>query len=398
MKIAGIVAEYNPFHNGHAFQIAKTREAGATHIVAVMGGNYLQRGSAAQFEKHIRTEAALHCGADLIIELPLPYALSTAERFAAGALTLMQALGCIDMVCFGAESALEQLQPLANALLADELAPRIKYHLSLGVTFAKARQLALEEHFSKEQAAVIASPNNILGIEYLKAAKRFGFTPEFCTVQRKGTAHDSEKTNGAFASASMLRNLMNAQGLIGLRPYVPAQAYEIYRRAQAEGLVPADFKKAECALLAVLRRMNPEEFSALPDISEGLENRLYTAIRRADTVENLQMAVKSKRYPLARIRRLILSAYLGITEEDALISPPYLRVLGFNKNGLDILNRAKKSAALPLSSSLAQLERVNSDCRRIAKLEASSTDLYALTLPNILPCGYDYTCKPVMLK
>jgi len=363
-----------------------------------MGGNYLQRGAAAQFEKHVRAEAALHCGADLVIELPLPYAMSTAERFAAGALTLLQALGCIDMVSFGAESSFEQLKPLAGVLLTNELAPHVKQHLRLGLTFAKARQLALEQHLSKEQAELVASPNNILGIEYLKAAARLEFAPEFCVVTRRGVAHDSNVTSGVFASASMLRKAMAAQGLNGLRPFVPADAYEVYQSAQKARLLPADFARTENSVLAVLRRMPPAEFAALPDLSEGLENRLYAAVRQADTLEKLQMSVKSKRYPLARIRRLVLSAYLGITETDALTPPPYLRVLGFNKNGLEVLNRAKKTAQLPLSSSLAQLERCSPDCERIAKLESRSTDLYSLTLPDILPCGYDYTCKPVMLK
>lgn len=397
MKIAGIVAEYNPFHNGHAFQIAKTRAAGATHIVAVMGGNYLQRGAAAQFEKHIRAEAALRCGVDLVVELPLPRALATAERFAGGALALLQALGCVDMVSFGAENTLEELAPLAKALVEEEFSPRVKEHLRLGITFARARQLALEERLGRERAALVRGPNNILAVEYLKAARRLNFSPEFFVVPRRGAAHDSAAVQGAFASASFLRGECTARGLQAVRPFVPAQAYETYQNAGGQGLLPAEPACGETALLAVLRRMEREEFARLPDLSEGLENRLYAAARGAATLEALLAAAKSKRYPLARLRRLVFSAYLGLTAEDAAASPPYLRVLGFGKAGVEVLNRAKRTAALPLSSSLAQLERENEFCGRFARLEARSTDLYALTLPVVLPCGYDYTCKPVLL-
>lgn len=397
MKIAGIVAEYNPFHNGHAYQIAQTRAAGATHIVAVMGGNYLQRGEAAQFEKHVRARAALCCGVDLILELPLPYAMSTAEHFAVGALTLMQGFGCIDMLSFGAESQLALLKPLADALVSEELPALIRQHLAGGTTFARARQLALEVPLGKESAALLQCPNNILAVEYLKAAKRLGFTPELCVVPRKGAAHDSANPDGTFASASHLRTLCGKQGLQALLPFVPPAAYEAYLAAWKQRLIPANHG-AEAGVLAVLRRMSPEEFALLPDLSEGLEHRLYAAVRRSATVEELLAGVKSKRYPLARIRRLMLAAYLGLTAQDVLTAPPYLRVLGFNRCGLEILTRAKKTALRPLSSSLARLEAENDDCRRFALLESRATDLYALSLPQVQPCGFDYTCPAIVIK
>lgn len=398
MKIAGIVAEYNPFHNGHAYQITQTRAAGATHIVAVMGGNYLQRGEAAQFEKHVRARAALCCGADLVLELPLPYAMATAEHFATGALTLLQGLGCIDLLSFGAESPLALLHPLADALLCDELPHLIRQHLAGGTTFARARQLALEVPLGKESAALLQSPNNILAVEYLKAAKCLAFTPELCAVARKGAAHDGACPDGTFASASHLRTLCGKQGLQALRPFVPPAAYDTYCAAWEQRLIPADHTRTEAGILAVLRRMSPEEFARLPDLSEGLEHRLYAAVRRSATVEELFAGVKSKRYPLARIRRLVFAAYLGLTAQDALTAPPYLRVLGFNQNGLEILTRAKKTALLPLSSSLARLEAENAACRRFALLESRATDLYALTLPQVQPCGFEYTCPAVVLK
>ena len=398
MKIAGIIAEYNPFHNGHAFQIKKTRACGATHIVAVMGGNHLQRGEPAQFEKHIRTHAALCCGADLVLELPLPYAAATAERFASGAITVMHALGCVDMLSFGAESTLAELEPIAEALLSGKLSGNVRPHLSLGLSFARARQLALEAQLGIGRAAAIKSPNNILGIEYLKAAKRLNFTPEFCVITRKGAGHDSVVASGKFASASLLRSEASASGVTALRQFVPSASYNIYDDAYAQGLLPADPNRTGTAVLAVLRRMTKASFATLPDISEGLENRFYTAVRKATSTDELLTMLKSKRYPLSRLRRLVLSAYLGLTADDSKAPLPYIRVLGFNSKGLEVLSLAKNTATLPISSSLAQLRGQNAACERFSFLESQATDLYTLSLPTPLPCGYEFTCNAIMLK
>lgn len=398
MKIAGIAAEYNPFHNGHAFMIEKTREQGATHIVAVMGGNHLQRGEAAICEKHTRAQAALRCGADLILELPLPYACATAEHFASGIVAVLAGLGCVDILSFGAENTLSELLPIAAALTRDTLKGVIKPHLAQGLTFARARQLALEAQLGVKNAAPLLSPNNILGIEYLKAAKRQNFIPQYCAIARKGAPHDSRFASGSFASASHLRENLKADGIAALRSFVPAAAYEVYKDAAATGLMPAEPKLTDTAVLAVLRRMTKSDFSILPDISEGLENRFYSAVRKATSTDELLKLLKSKRYPLARLRRLVLAAYLGLTDSDCKTAIPYLRVLGFNAKGLEVLKLAKKTALLPISASLAQLREQNNDCSRFSFLEAQSTDLFSLTLPTALPCGYDYICKPVMLK
>lgn len=397
--IAAVTAEYNPFHNGHAYQIARTREAGATHIVAVLGGNYLQRGEPALFEKRVRTHAALLGGADLVVELPLPRAMATAERFAGGSVALMQALGCVDMMSFGAENTLEELMPAVRALLDEAaLGPAIRRHQEGGRTFAAARQLALAEQLGRSGAAVLERPNNILAIEYCKAAARLSFTPRLLAVPRFGAQHNSAVIRGSFASASALREIVLSDGVDALAPYVPRAVLEIYRANERRGLLPVRHGALESAMLPVLRRMTREDCATLPDLSEGLENRLYGAIRMATSLEGLYAAAKTKRYTASRIRRMALSAYLGLTERDATAPPPYLRVLGLNRHGIEVLAIAKETASLPLGSSLARLERQNAECARIARLEAISTDLYTLLLPRALPCGYEYTCKPVILK
>ena len=397
--IAAVTAEYNPFHNGHAYQIARTREAGATHIVAVLGGNYLQRGEPALFPKHIRAHAALLCGADLVLELPLPRAMATAERFAFGSVSIMQALGCVDMMSFGAEDTLESLLPAVNALTEeDALGPDIRRHQEGGRTFAAARQLALAERLGRASAAVLERPNNILAVEYLKAARRLHFAPKLLAVPRYGAQHNSTVIRGSFASASALREIVGSDGVGALAPYVPRPALEVYRAEEKRGLLPVRPGALESAVLPALRRMTREDCAMLPDVSEGLENRLYGAVRMTTTLEGLYAAAKTKRYTAARIRRLALSAYLGLTERDAVAPVPYLRVLGLNRRGIEVLAMAKEAARLPLGSSLARLERQNAECARFARLEALSTDLYTLLLPHALPCGYDYTCKPILLK
>ncbi|MDR2908813.1 MAG: nucleotidyltransferase family protein, partial [Oscillospiraceae bacterium] len=178
-------------------------------------------------------------------------------------------------------------------------------------------------------------------------------------------------------------------------PYLPAAAARVLEEARERGLFPADGRRLELALLARLRALSLEELAALPDVSEGLENRLYNAIRASCSIEELEAAVKTKRYTLARVRRLILSAFLGIRADDAAACPPYIRILGLGKGGREILARMKSSATLPVDTSLKRLSRRGGGCERTAALEAASADLYALALPVVLPCGYDQTAPAV---
>lgn len=395
-KVAGIVAEFNPFHNGHAALVAAARQAGAHTVVAVMSGNFVQRGSPAVTDKRVRARAALLCGVDLILELPLPWAVAPAQRFARGAVELLAATGCVDSLAFGSECGdLTALEALAQAVDDPALTAPLRELLAGGMTFARAREQAVARQLGPEKAAVLASPNNTLAVEYLRAARELGWQVRPLTLRRVGAAHDSGDSRDGIASASHLRH--HAGDFPLLTAHVPATAAPVYARALADGLYPGDPARLDTAILAHLRRLGPEELARLPDLSEGLENRLYAAIRTAATLPGLEAALKTKRYPMARVRRLILSAFLGLTPEDGRQPVPYVRVLGFTPAGRALLAKMKATCPLPVSQSLARLRALGGPCERLAALEELSTDLFALTLPSPPPCGYEYTASAVFI-
>ncbi|WMJ83562.1 tRNA(Met) cytidine acetate ligase [Oscillospiraceae bacterium LTW-04] len=396
MTIVAIAAEYNPFHNGHAYHIAKTREAGATHIVAIMSGNFTQRGTPAIAEKRARVRSALAGGADLILELPLPYAMATAQRFALGVAGIAEGMGCVDVLSFGSESGyLSILKAAANAVDSAPVCERMTQLLSTGITFARARQQAVSELCGDEIAETLGSPNDALAVEYIRQLKLMGSRIVPFAVVRNGARHDDVVAKGEMASASFLRALMRSGGVAAISDFMPEGAHAALGAAVQESLAPFDEKKLQAMMLGVLRRMTAEEISRVPDLSEGLENRIYAAIRQACSVEEIYTLAKSKRYTAARIRRVVMSAFLGLESIYGEQKPPYIRVLGFNTRGREILSRMKETATLPVSDSLAYLSRVNEVCAAFVELEARATDIYLLGLPVIRPCGYDYVADSV---
>lgn len=392
---AGIVAEFNPFHNGHAALAAAAGQK-AEYVVAVMSGNFVQRGVPAITDKRIRTRAALLGGIDLILELPLPWAAAGAQCFARGAVSLLAATGCVDMLVFGSECGdAAVLRQLADIVEEEALQPLLRERLAEGITWARARSGAVAQLYGSELAEVLEGPNNTLGIEYLRAAAQVGWQPQVETIKRIGAAHDSADSFEEFASGALLRG--SPAALARLYRYVPKTAGRVYAKAFVDGLYPADPEALSGAMLAHLRRLSPAELAVLPDLSEGIENRLYAAIRQTGSLQALAEAVKTKRYTMARVRRLILSAFLGIRAEDTAAPPPYLRILGFTPRGRELLTRMKSSATLPLSQSLARLRENGGACERLAALEELATDLYALALQVPPACGYEHTAGAVFL-
>ncbi len=394
MRVAGIVAEYNPFHNGHAIHIEKTREPNggceATHIVAVMSGSFVQRGEPAIMTKFDRAKSALVGGVDLVIELPVPWCLSSAEGFASGAVSLLNSLGCVDVLSFGSEiGKLQPLQKVVTVMQTPRFASLLKYHLGLGISFAQAQQKALEEIAGAAPASVLNTPNNTLGIEYIKALQAYNSTMDLFTVARQGSAHDSMAPIGDTASASYLRTLLFSNRLLNTLPYMPAGCAAVVSDAADKGLLPASVHMLDRTVLSHLRRLSLNDLKALPTMSEGLENRVYTAIRKASSLIELEESIKTKRYPLTRIRRLIWSAFLDITNEYTAAPPPYIRVLAANERGKEILSAAKPT--IPLLYRASQVEKLNITCQRLWELETKATDLHALSLPQPPPCGTDHT-------
>lgn len=395
MKIAGIVAEYNPFHNGHTYQIDRTRNedagCGATHVVAVMSSSFVQRGEPALMPKFDRARAALAGGADLVLELPVPWALSSAERFAAGAVSLLDALGCVDVLSFGSECGdLDALTRIADALESPRFSSLLRYHLDMGISFPEARQKAVREIAGEKTAALLESPNNTLGVEYLKALRALRSPIAPYTLARFGAGHGDERPLGSMASATYLRTLLRADRLLEALPYMPAGAAKALSDAMQAGRAPSKEERLAAALLARLRTLTPEDAARLPDLSEGIENRFLAAARQAGSLPALMDGIKTRRYPMTRVRRLIWSAFLGIPGGLSTKRPPYIRVLGANQKGLEILS-ASKTSPLPLISRASQAARLEGDGAAVWHLECRATDLFALSLPVPPPCGQDCT-------
>lgn len=416
MRVAGIIAEYNPFHSGHAYQLQAVRDAGAKYIAVVMSGCFVQRGEIACALPAVRARAAVLSGADLVIALPLPYALSRAQSFALGGVRLLDALGCVDTLCFGSEGGkLSTLIAAAGCVDAPECANRIRELMASGITYAAARETAVSELCGVETAKALRSPNDTLAVEYIRALTATKSAVRPFAVLRRGAGHDEpqDSANPAPAglsassaaidgsgspaiSAMALRRLLSQGELDTFFKFIPETARECFSESALARLMPSDAKKLETALLFKLRSMRREAFSNAPDISEGLENRIYSAVRRAATLDELYAAVKTKRYTLARIRRIILSACLDIPGSFCTLAPPYIHVLAFNSRGRELLGLARPS--LPLSHSLARLEKESAAAMSFAQLEAKSADLFALALPSPPPCGILYREPPFIAQ
>ena len=399
MQIAGIVAEYNPFHNGHVYQIQKTRESGASHIVAVMSGNYVQRGEPAILDKWSRTAAALRGGIDLILELPLPYVLSSAENFARGAVGTLHSMGCLDILSFGSECGdIRLLEKTANTINTPQVASQLKKYLSLGTTFARARENAVKDIYGQAIADVLKSPNNILAIEYIKALRVLNSKIAPLTIPRKGSGHDEQITSSeGFPSASLLRREIHAKDWNFLEQNLPAESFLILKKQVQEQKCPCTINQLENAVLAFLRRLQPCDYLKLADVNEGLENRLYRAVKSGVSLQDIMMKTKTKRYTLARIRRILLSAFLEIPKEMQKQPVPYLRVLGFNRAGQEILKAAGKSSALPILLKAKDAKQLSPQQRVFYELECRSTDLYTLAMPQTQECAWDMTKNTVRL-
>lgn len=330
MNTVGIICEYNPLHTGHKKQIDMLRGEDSA-VVCLMSGNFVQRGVPAIIDKSIRANAAIRCGADLVLELPAVYALSSAEGFAAGGVKILS--GFCDQLCFGAETAdKDALLNAAKALLSDEFPPLLRSHLELGKSFPAARQSALEE--MGLDGALLESPNNILAVEYCKAILSQESSMEPMPIHRGGNYHDTQ-AQLENPSATAIRSLMMEHRY--WKSYVPGEAVELFENAPLHHI-----SAGERAILARLRTMTDEEFEALPYGSEGLWRKFMHACRSCATLDAIIDATKSKRYTRTRIDRMIMCAYLGLTAEDLASPVPYVRVLALNDRGRTILKKARE--------------------------------------------------------
>ena len=387
MNVAGIIAEYNPFHRGHAWQIDETRRRlGAdTAVVCAMSGHWVQRGECAVTDKWTRAAMALRGGADLILELPTPWACASAETFARGGVGVLAAAGVVDTLSFGSESGdLDGLRRAAECLDSEDYRAALRGFLDQGLPFAVCRHRAAEELLGAEGAACLENPNDNLGVEYLRA-----LPPEMgaLTVRRVGARHDGAPAEG-FASASTLRDCLR-QGKI-------ARA-EAYLTEAWQGDV-ASMEWCERWTLARLRTMTLAEAEALPDSGEGLAARLLAAGQRAGSLEEVYDLAKTKRYAHARVRRLTAWAMLGLTAADRPAAVPYLKVLGFTDRGREVLREMDRRAKVPVVTKPAHAKALPGEGGRLAELEARCTDLYGLCFAAPWPGGEEWRTGPVVLS
>ena len=393
MATAAIIAEYNPFHKGHLYHIERTRAAGADQILVIMSGNFVQRSESAVMRKQARAETALRNGADLVIELPLPWATASAEKFASGGVYIADALGTTETLSFGSECGdTEALRRAAELVLGLDGSRELKESLSSGVSFPRARAEALGNGGQRE---MLSSPNDILGIEYIKALIRSGSAIRPLAIKRIGPGHDSGAETEGCVSAREIRKRIGA-GDGTFKGYMPPAALEILKREIAQSRAPSDFRALENSILADLRKRDKEYFLKLDDVSEGLENRAARAVNDAGSLDGLYSAIKTKRYTFSRVRRIVLSAYLEIFSRYSALPPPYIRVLGFNERGKDMLREASGRASLPIVTRPCEIAELGGRAAEIFALEAKATAIFNLTLPEKRPANTEYTDKIII--
>ena len=407
-NVLGIICEYNPFHNGHLYQLEEAKKAcNADFTIAVMSGNFTQRGDVALFDKWTRTEMALKNGIDLVIELPTIYATSSAENFADGAVKILNSLGIIDYLAFGSESGdITLLDKVASILYNEpkEFSALINMQLKSGLSYPKARELAISSYFrgSKQYTEALENPNNILGIEYLKALKRQKSHIIPITIKRINSDYNSTNTKNGFATATAIRErLQNNKNIHRLVPY---ETYELIEEKLKKKDFLTNLSIFEKEIIYSLRRMTIEEIANLPDVTEGLENKIKFAVSNFTTLDKIIENIKSKRYTQTRIQRILVYALLGITKKDmnlARKTVPYIRVLGFNKHGKKIISAiASNNPKLKIIISLKRFLDSNPDnsTKQLLSKDILATNIYTLGLKENPIANLDYTHKIIEIK
>ena len=401
MKTYGIICEYNPFHNGHIYQIEETRKHGADHIVAIMSGNYVQRGDVAIVDKFKRAQIAVNHGADLVVELPVTYSLASAEMFARAGVMMLASLGCVDGISFGSECGDINLLKNAAAATFTAAAPeKIKPLLEQGMPYPEAVQQSILKEHGPIIAGVFDSPNNTLAVEYLRAMKTLGIENMDAFTVKRTAAHDSDETSDIYASGSKLREMIEDGEDIG--KFVPEDmAAAIAEYDDKEHL--AYFDNLERELMYILRTVIPQFVAEIPDVAQGLENRIVQAGRSASSLDSFMDIVGTKRYTQAKFRRILLNMYIGIRKTDLQIPPAYGRVLAFNEKGAEILKAAseqeKGKFTIPFSTGIKELIDMKvPQIMRQAELTCRSSDLYMLASREIRPCASDFTAKVEISK
>lgn len=383
MSAVGIIAEFNPLHTGHKRLIDHAHTIGDTVICAI-SGNFVQRGDIAILSKQQRAKFALLCGADVVAEMPVLWSMSTAQNFAICGVWQLYNLGC-DKIVFGSECGdIDALINAADVLNSDGFFVKVTEKAKSGITFAVAReQIAAEMGVD---FTLLRGANNNLGIEYILAAKKLNLPIEFHTIRRLGAGHDSSEIDDGFVSSSFIRDELFKGNIGYTERFMPREIRGIIKNEHI-----ASIENLETAILATLRTKTTEDFKNLPDISEGLENKIFFSVRVATSLDELYNSIKTKRYTLARIRRLVLSAFLGFDNRFFMTTPPYVRVLGFSANGLEHLKTPQ--GVIPVITRALQIKQLDEDSQAIFDIECRATDIYNLALGTPIECGTEQRMK-----
>ena len=387
MPVAGVVAEFDPFHLGHQYLIGELRRqlGEDTPVVVSMSGSFTQRGGAAICPPVARAEMALRGGADLVLELPLPFATASAEPFARGGVEVLLATGVVDTLCFGSETGEEHtLRRMAAALEGEEFPQELKTFMAQGLPFAAARHQALEQVLGEK---LPQGANDLLATEYLRFWPR---EKAALAIPRRGGDH------GGSQSASRVRQLLLAGEWRRAGELLPRSSLEILERECQRGRCPGSLQWAERGVLYRLRTMTEADFGAIADCTEGLEHRLVRAAARAGSLEEFYTLAKSKRYAHARIRRIALRAFLGLTVLPPKV--PYLRVLGATPRGLELLRQMKTRSALPVVTKPAHGRKLEGEAGTLFAQGRRADDLWGLCLERPMPSGWSWSEGPVLLN
>ncbi len=401
-----IIAEYNPFHNGHKYHIERTRENGATHIIAVMSGNFVQRGDIAICDKHIRANAALTGGADLVLELPLKYAVSNASYFAKGAVSVIEKTGLSGILSFGAKNSIEELIALADLTQEQNTKEQTeKLSLEKGLSYPSALSLFVKENYSPKLSAVLDDANNTLAIEYIKEAKNKDLPLEFSAVERLGISHDSLIKTENIASAMSIRNELykeyNSQkeqyNLYNLKNFLPENALKVYEQAIKSFDMPVSREKFELIALSRLYAYDSEYFAKINNVSHGLENKILKALQEKCTLTEVYDEIKSKRYTYARVRQIILNAVLGISRDFLNRDIGYVRILGHNEKGREILRLIKEKQTVDFISNLSEVNTENKLAYDTLQADITAGKLYELCKPMPKRANSEFSTKPIII-
>ena len=407
-NVLGIIAEYNPFHNGHLHHLNESKKiTNSDCTVAVMSGNFTQRGEVSIVDKWEKAKMAISNGVDLVIELPTLYAISSAENFASGAIKILNSLNVVDFISFGSESNdITLLDDIANVLAFEptQYKTLLSHELARGESFPKARENAVMMYLNNVRrfANVLSSPNNILGIEYLKALKRQKSNIKPITVKREGSKYNDTTIprSSRFASATAIRNLcQSTEDITPIQRFVPEATFDILEENIKKGNFVKNISTFDKEIIYSLRKMSTSEIANLPDVSEGLEFALKSAANQCNSIVELLSIINTKRYTKTRLQRILLYAMLGITKKDmetSIATSPYIRVLGFNDKGQELLSQiSKMNKKLEIVTSVKKFmdKKLNSNLKLIMDKDIWATDVYTLGFEYESKANLDYTHK-----